>query len=84
MSSSILNEQLFASFAASIRDINNAEMLPPICYTDAEFHEFEKDAIFNHEWLCVGRKSSAREPANSSPRRTPVSRSSWSAIGMAC
>ncbi|MGD0432225.1 MAG: aromatic ring-hydroxylating dioxygenase subunit alpha [Acetobacteraceae bacterium] len=62
MSSSILNEHLFASFEASIRDINNAEMLPPVCYTNAEFHEFEKDAIFNREWLCVGRESWAREP----------------------
>ena len=62
MSSSILNEHLFASFEASIRDINNAEMLPPVCYTNAEFHEFEKDAIFNREWLCVARESWAREP----------------------
>jgi len=62
MSSSILNEHLFASFEASIRDINNAEMLPPVCYTNAEFHEFEKDAIFNREWLCVGRESWTREP----------------------
>jgi nitrite reductase/ring-hydroxylating ferredoxin subunit len=62
MRTSILNEQLFASFEASIADINSAEMLPPACYTDAEFHEFEKDSIFNHEWLCAGRESWAREP----------------------
>ena len=62
MRTSILNEQLFASFEASIRDVNSAEMLPPACYTDAEFHEFEKDAIFNREWLCVGRESWAQEP----------------------
>jgi phenylpropionate dioxygenase-like ring-hydroxylating dioxygenase large terminal subunit len=62
MPDSILNEQLFASFEASIRDIDNAEMLPPVCYTDAGFYEFEKDAIFNREWLCVGRESWALEP----------------------
>ncbi len=59
---SALNEQLFASFESSIIDINSAEMLPPLCYTDAEFHEFEKESVFNHEWLCVGRESWAREP----------------------
>jgi phenylpropionate dioxygenase-like ring-hydroxylating dioxygenase large terminal subunit len=59
---SVLNEQLIASFDSSIEDINSAEMLPPVCYTDAEFHAFEKEAVFEHEWLCVGRESWAREP----------------------
>jgi len=58
---SVLTEQLCASFESSIADINSAEMLPPLCYTDAEFHDFEKEAVFNHEWLCVGRESWARE-----------------------
>ena len=62
MKASILNDQLFASFESSIAAVDEAEMLPPACYTDAEFHEFEKAAIFNHEWLCVGRESWAREP----------------------
>jgi phenylpropionate dioxygenase-like ring-hydroxylating dioxygenase large terminal subunit len=30
-------------------------MLPPACYTDGAFFEFEKDAIFYKEWLCLGR-----------------------------
>jgi phenylpropionate dioxygenase-like ring-hydroxylating dioxygenase large terminal subunit len=62
MRNSILNEQLFASFEASIRDVNSAEMLPPVCYTDAGFYDFEKQAIFDREWLCVGRESWALEP----------------------
>ena len=32
-------------------------MPPPECYTDREFYELEKQALFNHEWLCVGRES---------------------------
>ncbi|MDT8872901.1 aromatic ring-hydroxylating dioxygenase subunit alpha [Komagataeibacter rhaeticus] len=33
-----------------------AESLP-LCYVDKSFYEFEKKAIFDHEWLCVGRES---------------------------
>jgi phenylpropionate dioxygenase-like ring-hydroxylating dioxygenase large terminal subunit len=62
MAKHILNDQLFASFDASIGPVDNAEMLPPVCYTDAEFYDFERDAIFNREWLCVGRESWAAEP----------------------
>jgi len=57
-----LTEHLMASFESSIADINSAQMLPPQCYTDAEFYHFEKSAIFDREWLCVGRESWAREP----------------------
>ena len=59
---SVLNEHLFASFESSVTDINSAQMLPPLCYTDAEFYEFERDAVFDREWLCVGRESWTREP----------------------
>jgi phenylpropionate dioxygenase-like ring-hydroxylating dioxygenase large terminal subunit len=62
MKTGILTDQFFASLESSIAGINDAEMLPPACYTDAGFHEFEKDAVFNREWLCVGRESWAREP----------------------
>lgn len=61
MKTSILNEHFFAGLESSIADVNSAEMLPPACYTDAEFHEFEKQAVFDHEWLCVGRESWAKE-----------------------
>jgi phenylpropionate dioxygenase-like ring-hydroxylating dioxygenase large terminal subunit len=38
-------------------DIDQAIGLPPACYTDAEFYEFEKEVIFRKEWLCVGREA---------------------------
>jgi phenylpropionate dioxygenase-like ring-hydroxylating dioxygenase large terminal subunit len=57
-----LTEHLFVSFESSITDVNSAQMLPPLCYTDSEFYDFEKSAIFDREWLCVGRESWAREP----------------------
>ncbi|MEM9880765.1 MAG: Rieske (2Fe-2S) protein, partial [Pseudomonadota bacterium] len=51
-----LNQRFFDSLDSSIGDIGTAETLPPECYTDSAFYEFEKDAVFGHEWLCVGRE----------------------------
>lgn len=39
-------------------------MLPPVCYTDPAFFEFEKDAIFAKEWLCVGRQEWVEKPGD--------------------
>ena len=57
----ILDDAFFASLDSSVRDLTEAETLPPACYIDADFYEFEKEAVFNHEWLCVGRESWAAE-----------------------
>ena len=57
----ILDDAFFASLDSSVRDLTEAETLPPACYVDADFYEFEKEAVFNHEWLCVGRESWAAE-----------------------
>lgn len=51
----ILTDQLFDSFASSVLPTEEAETLPPLCYTDEEFYRFEKEALFYREWLCVGR-----------------------------
>jgi phenylpropionate dioxygenase-like ring-hydroxylating dioxygenase large terminal subunit len=40
---------------ASLNDHRLAITLPPSCYTSDEFYKFEIDAIFGHEWLCLGR-----------------------------
>ncbi|GGF70720.1 aromatic ring-hydroxylating oxygenase subunit alpha [Alteromonas lipolytica] len=55
MSAFFLNDEFFDSLESSVKEIEAAETLPPLCYTSAEFYEFEKKAIFEHEWLCVGR-----------------------------
>ncbi len=39
-------------------------MLPPACYTDPAFFEFEKEAIFTKEWLCVGRQEWIEKPGD--------------------
>lgn len=48
----ILDEDL----EASARAVTDAVTLPPACYTDPTFYEFESEAIFYREWLCVGRE----------------------------
>ena len=53
MRSPLLTEEFFEDLNSSILSVEEAQTLPPVCYTDREFFEFEKEALFNHEWLCV-------------------------------
>jgi len=62
MAATVLTDALFASMGSSILSTAEAESLPPACYVDEEFFAFEKEAVFDHEWLCVGRESWAKEP----------------------
>lgn len=64
MNSGFLNDAFFQSLESSIADVASAESLPPLCYTDSDFHAFEKEAVFNHEWLCVGRESWLPRPGD--------------------
>jgi phenylpropionate dioxygenase-like ring-hydroxylating dioxygenase large terminal subunit len=52
----LLSDAFFDSLERSAAPLEAAETQPPACYTDAEFYEFEKAALFDHEWLCVGRE----------------------------
>jgi phenylpropionate dioxygenase-like ring-hydroxylating dioxygenase large terminal subunit len=60
----VLNDAFFASLGSSAVGLDRAETLPPACYTDAAFYEFEKEALFNHEWLCVGREDWVKAPGD--------------------
>jgi phenylpropionate dioxygenase-like ring-hydroxylating dioxygenase large terminal subunit len=64
MPSSLLTDAFFKNLNSSTLAIEDAETLPPFCYTNEEFYNFEKDAVFNHEWLCVGRVSRLSEPGD--------------------
>ena len=64
MKREIFTADFFDGLTSSTDDISVAETLPPECYTDAAFYEFEKEAIFNHEWLCVGRESWVEQPGD--------------------
>ena len=43
------------SLDASAQDFSAAVGLPPAVYADPDFFAFEKEAVFGHEWICVGR-----------------------------
>lgn len=64
MAVSVLTDGLFASMGSSILSTAEAESLPPACYVDEDFFAFEKEAVFDHEWLCVGRESWAKNPGD--------------------
>ena len=64
MPASLLTDAFFDSLASSVLPIEQAETLPPVCYTDPQFYEFEKEAVFNHEWLCAGRESQVSSPGD--------------------
>ncbi|HEX4183707.1 MAG TPA: aromatic ring-hydroxylating dioxygenase subunit alpha, partial [Caulobacteraceae bacterium] len=64
MPAEILTDAFFDSFDSSLLGLDSAETLPPVCYTDASFYEFEKEALFNHEWLCVGRADWVKAPGD--------------------
>ena len=59
-----ITEEFIQSLASSKGDVLEAETLPPECYTDANFYEFEKEALFTHDWLCVGREEWVKEPGD--------------------
>ena len=53
----LLSDAFFDSLHTSALDVNQAQKLPPECYISDDFFEFDKDALFEHEWLCVGREA---------------------------
>lgn len=61
---SLLTDAFFDSFASSTRDTLEAETLPPECYTSEEFYRFEQAALFQREWLCVGRLEWLEKPGD--------------------
>jgi phenylpropionate dioxygenase-like ring-hydroxylating dioxygenase large terminal subunit len=64
MSPSLMTEEFFRSLDSSAADVNSSETLPPVCYTDPAFYEFEKQAIFFREWLVVGREAWVKNPGD--------------------
>ena len=61
MPANILTDAFIESLESSLGALDVAETLPPACYTDPAFYELEKEALFNHEWLCVGREDWVKE-----------------------
>ncbi|MGI9203428.1 MAG: aromatic ring-hydroxylating oxygenase subunit alpha [Woeseiaceae bacterium] len=58
-------EELLLSLAENAgRDFNAAQSLPPAIYHDAGIYQLERDRIFRHEWICVGRCAEIPEPGD--------------------
>ncbi len=60
----LLTDAFFESLMSSVRPVDQAEALPPACYVDPQFYAFEKQALFQREWLCVGREAWVAEPGD--------------------
>ena len=61
---SILTDELLVSFESSIDTFENSDTLPAEIYTSEEFLDFERRALFDHEWLCVGLASEIPRPGD--------------------
>ena len=42
----------------------SAPMLPPECYTSAEFFAFERDHVFTRSWICIGHEHQIPKPGD--------------------
>jgi phenylpropionate dioxygenase-like ring-hydroxylating dioxygenase large terminal subunit len=51
-------------FDSSMQDFLSADTLPRQCYTSPEFHEFEVEAIFRKEWVCLGHVGQIPKPGD--------------------
>jgi phenylpropionate dioxygenase-like ring-hydroxylating dioxygenase large terminal subunit len=50
-----MTAELLSALDDSSKDVGEALTLPPALYTSEEVLDFERDAIYAKEWLCVGR-----------------------------
>lgn len=51
-------------FADSAGDFSTVVGLPPAAYSDPAFFEFEMEAVYGHEWICVGRSDQIPQPGD--------------------
>lgn len=60
----VLTPELLGSFDESVQTVNESRLLPSVLYTSDEFYEFERDAVFGRDWLCVGRVDEIPKPGD--------------------
>ena len=60
----VLTQALLDSLDTSVRSVDEASALPAALYTSPEVLRFEQEAIFAHEWLCVGRADRIPAPGD--------------------
>ncbi len=59
-----MNLDLLTSLDQSIVDVSKAQALPSELYTSEDFLAFEREALFSHDWLCVGRADRVPGPGD--------------------
>jgi len=52
------------SFDASTTRHGATVALPPQVFSDPQFYEFELDAVWGHEWFCIGRATDIPNPGD--------------------
>jgi len=55
---------LLDALDASYGDRREAISLPPACYTSEEWFEFERRAVWDREWVCVGHTGNLARPGD--------------------
>ena len=60
----LMNGDVLRTFERSTAEVTNASYLPPYVYTSEEWFEFEKAAIHDRSWLCVGRTGLLPNPGD--------------------
>src|SRR3546814_2785854 len=55
---------MLAAFDESTGPVSASRSLPPELYTSTQIWEFEREAIFGNDWLCVGRADQVPEPGD--------------------
>jgi phenylpropionate dioxygenase-like ring-hydroxylating dioxygenase large terminal subunit len=55
---------VLAGLAESDRPVEEARVLPPQAYMSPHFFAFEREAVFMHSWLCVGRVQQIPRPGD--------------------
>ena len=50
--------------ARSAGDFATAVGLPPAVYSDPGFFDFEMEAVYEREWICVGRADQIPDPGD--------------------
>lgn len=56
--------EILNSLEPSAREVDEAISLPPACYTSEEWFEFERRAVFDREWVCLGHASLIPKPGD--------------------
>lgn len=56
--------EILTALSPSGASVDEAITLPPACYTSERWFEFEKQAIWDREWICVGHVGHIPKPGD--------------------